>query len=766
VARTEPWPPRPLEAWAATLRRSPLAVRLVLLSVLVTALVVGAVFVALDLQLRASTRRRFADELLLSQRSVVRVQRRALQDLLRTLSLVTQSPTLHAAMETYRVEAATGHGTQPELLATVQRETDRILGELGKDLLVVTNDSGRVLAAAGRDPGRPAAGTELGALLTIRRALDPAAVIDSGNYGVLEFGGRYYQAASVPIVLAGFTIGTVTLGEQLDRTFVPRLREAFSGEIVVAGGGRVVSSTLPSAAPQDLASALPAAGNSANGTPRTVRIGREQFVAALLPLGSDQRAQPVTLYLLRSLTRAVAPLDRTMLLDLALYGSLGVLLVGLGAGLVARSALGPLRHFVGFMGRVAQSGEYGARFDAGRSSDEIRTLNETYDRLIASLQRHQAELERTNETLRAQIAERERAEQALQESEEQLRQSQKLEALGTLAGGVAHDFNNLLTVIISYAELLLGQAGPGSRMRSDLEQVRDAGQQAARLTTQLLAFSRKQVLQPRVIDLNHIVESMEKMLRRLLGEDIDLRTGAAEALPRIQADPGQVEQVILNLAVNARDAMPRGGTLVIETAAMSLAQEWISRHGTIPAGDWVILSVSDTGTGMDDATRARIFEPFFTTKEPGKGTGLGLSTVYGIVAQSGGHLWVYSELGRGTTFKIYFPQVHEAAEAEPEIRAPVRGGTETILLVEDEGRVRLLAEQILRGMGYHVLCAADGAAALEVAAQHRALIHLLVTDVVMPHRQPIRYLLQKPFTPDALQRRVREVLDAGVAAEQ
>jgi PAS domain S-box-containing protein len=381
--------------------------------------------------------------------------------------------------------------------------------------------------------------------------------------------------------------------------------------------------------------------------------------------------------------------------------------------------------------------------------------------------------------------------------EEQLRQSQKMEAVGQLAGGVAHDFNNLLTVITGYSDLTLRRLDNESPFRSSLEEIRKAGERAASLTRQLLAFSRKQVLQPKVLQLNAIVADVDKMLRRLIGEDIDPLTLLEPGLGQIKADPGQIEQVILNLAVNARDAMPQGGKLTIETKNVYLDNQYVRRHTAIQPGNYVMLAVSDTGCGIDAETQAHMFEPFFTTKEQGKGTGLGLSTVYGIVNQSGGHLWVYSEVGKGTTFKIYLPRVDgisEGGEAR-DIPAELPQGRETVLLTEDEEQVRQMIRIILEMGGYRVLEAAEGEEALTLYKQHEGQIDLVMTDVVMPQMSgrelaqslevlhpgiKVLYMsgytddaivrhglldqeiafLQKPFTPDALMRKVREVLDA------
>jgi len=385
---------------------------------------------------------------------------------------------------------------------------------------------------------------------------------------------------------------------------------------------------------------------------------------------------------------------------------------------------------------------------------------------------------------------------AQRQLEEQLRQSQKMEAVGQLAGGIAHDFNNLLTAILGSTQLLLHNTPSGDPRREDAEEIRHAGLRAAELTRQLLAFSRRQVLAPKVLDVNSVVANMDRMLRRLLGEDVELATSLDPAAGAVNADPGQLEQVLLNLAVNARDAMPGGGRLSIETTRVTLHDEHVERRHRMPAGDYVCLAVADTGVGMDETTQAHLFEPFFTTKEVGKGTGLGLATVYGIVKQSGGYIWVYSEPAHGTTVKVYLPHVPGVAEAPAPASEPqqVRGGDETVLLVEDAAPVRTLARRSLEARGYRVLDAADGPSALELSTRHAGGIAILVTDVVMPGmsgrelaerlapaRPSMKVLytsgytddamvrqgvlnagvafLQKPFVPDTLARKVREVLD-------
>lgn len=439
----------------------------------------------------------------------------------------------------------------------------------------------------------------------------------------------------------------------------------------------------------------------------------------------------------------------------------------------------------------------------------VEKLRESQRELERKVQERTAQLEEANSQLeilsasnaqKRSVAEKERTDalEALRNTEKQLVQSQKLEAVGRLAGGISHDFNNLLTVILGYSDISKRNLKEGDPLRRNLEEITKASERAASLTRQLLAFSRKQVMQPKVFDLNTVVTDLEKMLRRMIGEDIELRVSSQSDLGNIKADPVQLEQVIMNMVVNARDAMPKGGKLSIETSNVYLDESYAREHVSVVPGDYVMLAISDTGCGMDEETRLRIFEPFFTTKESGKGTGLGLSTVYGIVRQSGGNIWVYSEEGRGTTFKIYFPRV--TAEAEEYKRAAhtsdVPKGSETILLVEDAEWVRTLARQVLETAGYRVLEAGSPETAIKLCENINGdKIDLLLTDVVMPGMSgndmskvlltkqpgmPVLYMsgytddaivqhgvleaginfLQKPFSPDALASKVREVLDA------
>ena len=425
------------------------------------------------------------------------------------------------------------------------------------------------------------------------------------------------------------------------------------------------------------------------------------------------------------------------------------------------------------------------------AEEQVRRMNAELEHRVAE---RTAELLTTNEqlssantALRSEIARRESV-------EKQLLHAQKMEAVGRLAGGVAHDFNNILTVILGWSEMILAKPDNVAAVGRSVEEIRNAANRAAALTRQLLAFSRKQILQPRALDLNAAVVEIAGMVSRILGDDVKLVSSLQPDIGMVKADPSQIHQVIMNLVVNARDAMPDGGTLVMETGSMRADEEYCSEHVDVTPGEYVFLAITDSGQGMDEATRARIFEPFFTTKDPGKGTGLGLSTVFGIIKQSGGHIEVYSEVGHGTAFKIFLPRIDADAEPETPTERMPDSGTETVLLCENDEQVRALVRSTLTANGYIVLEASSVPEAVLLTARHTGRIHLLLTDVVLQQSNggelatalraalpEVRVLfmsgytesgiltrggldpglrfLQKPFTPQALCRKVREVLD-------
>ncbi len=456
-------------------------------------------------------------------------------------------------------------------------------------------------------------------------------------------------------------------------------------------------------------------------------------------------------------------------------GLISVLAGSVVAFLISQSFMRPLANLVSGV-RALEAGDFSYPLES-RGGDEVAEVTQAFGKMRSTLENVQNDQKLL---------------------EERLRQAHKMEAVGRLAGGVAHDFNNLLTIIRGHGDLLLDRGVQDAAQRNSVEQIQKAANRAVSMTRQLLAFSRMQVLQPRVLDLNAIVADMGKMLPRLIGEHIEYVFVPEPRLARVKADPGQIEQVIMNLAVNARDAMPDGGRLLVQTRNIELDEGEARKRPPMSAGAYVLLSVSDTGRGMDDATKAHIFEPFFTTKAVGKGTGLGLATVYGIVKQSGGFIWVDSSPGRGATFEIYLPQVSEKmTETEQDTKSSaIPRGTETILVAEDEAGVRELACEFLRASGYSVLEARDGAEALEVARRYTGPIHLILSDIVMPRMggaelaaravviQPGAKVvlmsgysehshsgqetdgfpvLQKPFSLNSLVGKVREVLTGNAA---
>jgi signal transduction histidine kinase/ActR/RegA family two-component response regulator len=559
-------------------------------------------------------------------------------------------------------------------------------------------------------------------------------------------------------------MGAVIVGREIDPARAKDLGRILASEVVFQQGESISVSSLPAVEEQEVAQQL-----KGKSKPLEAQLGKKHFYTGTLELMPGAPTN-LSFIVLKSDEEALAS-----------FGRLNHLLVGLGlivvlAGvmlvyLISDTFTKPLGSLVEGV-RALEEGNFSYPL-AADGGDEVARVTRAFESMRNTLERNQEQREHL---------------------EEQLRQAQKMDALGRLAGGVAHDFNNLLTVIKGNSDLALERIKPTDPVRGNCEQIRRVADRAALLTRQLLAFSRRQMLQPKILDLNELIVEMGRLLKRLLREDIEYKVYLCEPVGKVQADPGQMEQVLLNLIVNAADAMPKGGTLTVETENVHVDEGYAQSRAPLATGDYVILAVSDTGYGMDAGTKARIFEPFFTTKEPGKGTGLGLATVYGVVKQSSGYIFVDSAPGAGARFEIYLPQVPErvqAAQAE-EPAAKLRQGRETVLLAEDEDDVRTLTCQFLTAAGYQVLTAADGAEALDIGQKMGEAIDLLVTDVVMPRmRGPelakrlkrllpdlkVVYIsgyteefsegssllegasfLQKPFSRDALLRQIHDAL--------
>ena len=585
---------------------------------------------------------------------------------------------------------------------TIQDEAGELLALSGSDLLLLADRGG---ATQGLDCKAKTIKPEQAT------ALLKASMLRGESHGWWSADNRLYEVWLQPIYFGaeetGSVSGILAVGREVTSATAQDFARVVSGEVVIQNAGKTAVSTLPRAADAALGSleAAPTGGQ----TPREIKIGKERYLATTVSMSSS-KGSPVTLSVLQSLDKA-AQFVRALNQILLGLGLTGLLAAGLLIFLISRTFTKPLESLVAGA-KALEQGNYDYAL-AAAGEDEIGKMTQAFERMRSSLQITQAEQKQL---------------------EDRLRQAHKMEAVGRLAGGVAHDFNNLLTVIRGNSELLAENNGGDPRQRKYIEQIQNAGDRAVTLTRQLLVFSRMQVLQPRVVNLNKIAADMNKIIPRLIGEHIEFQFEADADTGSVLADPGQLEQVLMNLAVNARDAMPNGGRLRIETRKARVDAQEARKRPPMEAGDYALLQVSDTGHGMNAETQARIFEPFFTTKEVGRGTGLGLATVYGIVKQSNGFIWVESEVAKGTTFQIYFPSCRgqETGAAEAASRQPAAGGNETVLVVEDETDVRELAEQFLQSGGYTVLTAKDGEAALEIVAGSQRPIHLVLTDMIMP----------------------------------
>jgi signal transduction histidine kinase/CheY-like chemotaxis protein len=611
--------------------------------------------------------------------------------LLKSAELIANLPNVRALMST-------------EDAATIQDESANIWQLSGSDLLILASRTGNVVALQGksREFTRAQAQESLGK--SMQRG-------EAGNWWIA--GGQLYEVWLQPIYFGAAgqntLLGFLALGHEIDTSAARDFSKIVSSEIIFRCGNSVVASTLPADDGNSQTRSTLSGGGIGAAASEELQIGKERYLVTTVSLSATGEP-PVTLSVLKSLDKATEFLSR---LNHVLLG-LGLLSV-LGGGslvfLISHTFTKPLSNLVAGV-RALELGDFEYPLEKV-GSDEVGEVTGAFDRMRISLRNTQAQQKQL---------------------EDRLRQAHKMEAVGRLAGGVAHDFNNLLTVIRGNSDLLLDGGGAERLQHKYIEQIQTAADRAVSMTRQLLAFSRMQVLQPRVLDLNSTISEMNKMIPRLIGEHIEFKFLPNRELSNVLADPGQIEQVFLNLAVNARDAMPNGGQLTVQTSNVRMTELEAAKRPPMPAGNYVLLSVSDSGHGMDLETKSRIFEPFFTTKAIGKGTGLGLATVYGIVKQSGGFIWVESSPGQGTTFEIYLPgSGRPVAGVVTENKSnAVPGGSETILVVEDETGVRELASEFLKAGGYTVLEASDGEEAMKLASNYSQKIHILLTDMVMP----------------------------------
>jgi len=577
---------------------------------------------------------------------------------------------------------------------------DNPLDTSSGDLIALAGPTGQILALHTAHSGVRARSIE---------ALLRASLVRKRNSDWWFNDGHLYQVELQPIGPAGIVnsvqSSTVIVGQEFDERSVRELGRLLSSEVALRYRGRTVASTLDSFREMEFSSQL-----ESHKAQDQMRLGNDRFFASSVELTPELPDGP-TLVVLRSDAETSAFLQRLNSVLLKV-GFLAVLAGAFLSFLVSHTFTGPLRRLVQGV-HALEKGDFDYHLEA-QVGGEVAKVTLAFDRMRQTLQKNEAERSRL---------------------EEQLRQSQKMEALGQLAGGVAHDFNNLLTIIKGHNDLLLDRLKSSESSYKSCEQIHKAADRASSLTRQLLVFSRKQLLQPKVLDLNVLIAEMDKLLGRLIREDIEFVFEPASALGNVKADPGQIEQVLLNLTVNACDAMPKGGKLTIQTSNVTVDKNYAQTRPGLHQGSYVLLSATDTGHGMDANTKARIFEPFFTTKDIGKGTGLGLATVYGIVKQSGGFIWVESDLGLGSRFEVYLPQVSEKQDVllVTEQAAPaVASGAPTIMVVEDDAAVRELATKFLSSAGYRVLAAKDGVEALQIANDCGQSIGVLLTDVVMP----------------------------------
>lgn len=638
-------------------------------------LLTASVLVLVQARMRTQVRTDLASTLRTESRVYAEIERVRREQSQQSADLIANQPSLKALMST-------------DDHLTVQDGSLTILPTSHADLLILENPTGEMLALHSKSSDITSA---------MVKPLMQGSTSDEDWWFI---DGHLYDVNLVPIIAGAGSeervLGRMALGHEIRRESLLNSGDFGKSAFTFEGQGKVLLSSLPPDVWPELEAALPRKAAQPNAV-REFEVSGERYLASFAELPGDH---PVRLYCLQSYDQATAflhALNRMLLI----LGAVAVLAGALIAFFLSRQITRPLEQLL--VGTQAlQKGDFEFQIPI-RGNDEVADLGRAFDVMRESLKK----------------------------SREGMLRSARLEAVGRLAGGVAHDFNNLVMIIKGYSDMLLDSATPQSRPH--LEEIKRAGDRASALTRQLLAFSRKQILESQILDPNQTVRNMVKMLRVLIGEDIELVTSLSDEIGRVQADPGQLEQVVMNLAVNARDAMPGGGKLVIETQHCHLDDSYVAANSEASAGDYVVIAVTDNGTGMSKETQSQIFEPFFTTKEQGKGTGLGLATVYGIVKQSRGHVSVYSEIGHGTTFKVYLPALDKKAPvALPQKAGEAVKGVGTVLLVEDEPALRALAVASLKKLGYTVLQAGNGLEALAVAEQHPSKIDVVVVDIVMP----------------------------------
>jgi len=689
-----------------------LGARLIGFSTLLTAVAVCLAFLLLSFSLRRHTKDLLAGTLAHHQRTMLHLQRRGLEELLRTSTLMTDSPTLRAAIETYASEASPRAPARTDLLTTIQQELDKVAGGLGRDLLLVTDRTGRVLAASGAASAGPAIGRDLSDLPALRRALEQDGPVGPQNLAVWSLDHDWLRVGSVPIVLQGFVIGTLTVGDRIDDGFVRELRRSFDCDFVVLAGDQVVGSTLAARlGPDDLARLSSRPQRDAD-SPSVARLGGAEFVRTSVALGSDEQGRAFELYLLHSLDQALGNSNRLLGVVLASCGLAAVLLAGLAGWWMSRSVLRPLEAFVAFMRSVADSGDHSRRFEAGIACTEVATLHRAYEHLMQSLREHERRL---------LLAAREDLDRL-----ERLKESEKLAALGRLLSGAAHEINNPLTGVVGNLELLLRGDDLAPQTRERLERIRREGQRISALVRNLLKISHRDSGERGVVDVHAVLnETVDVRRHDFACAGMQLVLELAPVAPRVLGSELELHQLFLNIVNNAHDALAEAGG----------PSPRLTVRSSVSAGQ-VLVEFEDNGPGMQSPKQ--VFDHFYTTKQIGKGTGLGLCIAYAVVQKHGGEISAQNRPEGGARFRIALP-LAELREATPpatvELAASGHAAAEptlaaSVLVVDDEPTIVDLQKEILESLGAEVVAVASGREAIDVL--ERRPFDLIVTDLKMP----------------------------------